>query len=97
MPPTKPAALREVVQDALAASRRLVLASHPGEVQNYVTLVKEAPDYQAEEWEAKELIKRHIFTLRKKIDPNTANPCYIHNVRGVGYRFTRLSKNGDPQ
>ncbi len=55
----------------------------------YVTLVEKALDYKVEAWEAKELIKRHIFTLRHKIEPNPAKLQYILNVRGVGYRFKR--------
>ena len=41
----------------------------------------------AEPWEAKELIKRHIFSLRKKIEPEPSSPRYILNVRGIGYRL----------
>lgn len=67
----------------------LVLATRPGEVMTYVDLVRDALHYQAEVWEAKELIKRHVFTLRQKIEPDTSNPRYIFNVRGVGYRFAR--------
>jgi DNA-binding response OmpR family regulator len=29
----------------------------------------------------------HIANLRKKIEPDPANPRYIRNVRGMGYRF----------
>jgi two-component system alkaline phosphatase synthesis response regulator PhoP len=29
----------------------------------------------------------HIANLRKKIEPDPANPRYIRNVRGLGYRF----------
>jgi DNA-binding response OmpR family regulator len=67
----------------------LTLASRPGELIEYSTLVREAIQYEAEKWEAKELIKRHIFTLRHKIEPDSSTPYYIHNVRGVGYRFAK--------
>ncbi len=43
--------------------------------------------YEAEPWEAKELIKRHVFTLRQKIETDPTIPDYILNVRGVGYRL----------
>lgn len=65
----------------------VVLANRPGEVIDYVALVQLALDYEAETWEAKELIKRHIFSLRQKLEPEPASPCYILNVRGVGYRL----------
>lgn len=65
----------------------LVLAQHAGQAIDYVTLVKLGLDYEAEPWEAKELIKRHIFTLRQKLEPNPAAPRTIINVRAVGYRL----------
>jgi DNA-binding response OmpR family regulator len=37
--------------------------------------------------EAREIIKWYIHRLRKKVEPDPSNPCYILNVRGVGYRF----------
>ncbi len=67
----------------------ITLATCSGSVMSYVALVEKALDYEAEAWEAKELIKRHIFTLRHKIEPDPAKPQYILNVRGVGYRFRR--------
>jgi len=65
----------------------VTLASRPGEVIDYVTLVRLALDYEAESWEAKELIKRHVFALRRKIERDPSSPKYILNVRGVGYRL----------
>jgi DNA-binding response OmpR family regulator len=65
----------------------LVLAERSGQVIDYITLVQLALEYDAEPWEAKELIKRHIFSLRQKIEPEPAEPIYILNVRGVGYRM----------
>ena len=70
----------------------VALASRPGEVIDYVTLVRLALDYDAESWEAKELIKRHVFALRRKIEPDPSSPSYILNVRGIGYR---LASNPD--
>ena len=37
--------------------------------------------------EAKELITRHIYTLRQKLEPQPDQPQFILNVRGVGYRL----------
>lgn len=35
--------------------------------------------------EAGQLVKLHIKNLRQKIEVDPANPCYIRNVRAVGY------------
>ena len=64
----------------------LTLSERSGQVIEYVMLVQLSLDYVAEHWEAKELIKRHIFSLRQKIEPEPSTPIYILNVRGVGYR-----------
>ena len=66
----------------------VALGSRAGQVVNYVTLVRLTLDYDAEPWEARELIKRHIFSLRKKVEPEPSAPRYVVNVRGVGYRLT---------
>lgn len=67
----------------------LILAEQAGAVVDYVTLVRAALKYEAEVWEAKELIKRHIYTLRHKIEVQPEQPQVILNVRGVGYRLAR--------
>jgi two-component system alkaline phosphatase synthesis response regulator PhoP len=33
------------------------------------------------------VVDNHIVNLRKKIEPDPANPQYLRNVRGLGYRF----------
>ena len=33
------------------------------------------------------VVDNHIANLRKKIEPDSANPRYLRNVRGLGYRF----------
>lgn len=66
----------------------VALAEREGDVVDYVTLVQLALDYDAEPWEAKELIKRHVFALRQKIELEPSAPQYILNVRGIGYRLT---------
>jgi DNA-binding response OmpR family regulator len=65
----------------------LALAGRPGAVVDYITLVRAGLEHDAEAWEAKELIKRHIYTLRQKIEPQPDQPQIIINVRGVGYRL----------
>ncbi len=63
------------------------LASYKDEVVEYTTLAQLSLGYEAALWEAKELLKRHIFSLRHKIEPDPNSPRYILNVRGVGYRL----------
>lgn len=65
----------------------VAMATKNGDILDYVTLVRKVLGYDAEEIEAKELIKRHVFTLRRKIEPTPSKPRYILNVRGVGYRM----------
>jgi DNA-binding response OmpR family regulator len=51
-------------------------------------LVRVVRQYEPEHtYEAREIIKWYIHRLRKKVEPDPANPRYILNVRGVGYRF----------
>jgi two-component system response regulator RegX3 len=33
------------------------------------------------------IVDNHIANLRRKIEPDPANPRYLLNVRGLGYRF----------
>ena len=70
----------------------LVLAQPVGQAIDYVTLVKQGLDYEAEPWEAKELIKRHIYTLRQKLEPDPTLPRTIINVRAVGYRLVAANR-----
>jgi two-component system response regulator MtrA len=65
----------------------VALTSRPGEVFDYTTLLQVGLGYEAELWEAKELLKRHISAMRHKIEPDPAAPRYLLNVRGVGYRL----------
>ena len=41
--------------------------------------------YKSEPFEARELLKPHIYSLRAKLEPDPAKPRYLMNVRGVGY------------
>ena len=34
-------------------------------------------------------VRIFVGHLRKKLETDPANPCYIHNERGIGYRFER--------
>lgn len=65
----------------------IALAAHEGETIDYASLVQLGLGYEIDPVEAKELVKRHIFTLRQKIGPDFRTPRYILNVRGYGYRL----------
>ena len=65
----------------------IALAAHEGETMDYASLVQLGLGYETDPIEAKELMKRHIFTLRQKIGPDFRTPRYILNVRGYGYRL----------
>ena len=65
----------------------VAMATHIGEAVDYITLAEDSLGYKVNTREAKELIKRHIFSLRSKIGPDFETPQYILNVRGVGYLF----------
>jgi DNA-binding response OmpR family regulator len=41
----------------------------------------------AETFTSARVADNHIANLRKKIEPDPANPRYLRNVRGMGYRF----------
>jgi two-component system KDP operon response regulator KdpE len=38
-------------------------------------------------------VRIFVGHLRKKLETDPSNPVYIHNERGVGYRFERLDEN----
>jgi DNA-binding winged helix-turn-helix (wHTH) protein len=65
----------------------VAMATNDGDILDYLTLVRTVLGYEAEKAEAKELIKRHIYALRRKLEPTPGNSGYILNVRGVGYRM----------
>jgi len=66
----------------------VILARHSPEVVDYEMLVSLAQGYNnTTRYEAQEMTKWHIHTLRQSIEPNPARPCYILNVRGIGYRL----------
>jgi DNA-binding response OmpR family regulator len=64
-----------------------VLATRQGDVVDYETLTQLSLGYEVEPWEARELIKRHVFAIRQKIEPKPGSPRYLLNIRGVGYRL----------
>ena len=40
-----------------------------------------------ETYTSERIVDNHIANLRKKIEPDPANPRYLRNLRGLGYRF----------
>jgi len=64
------------------------LMDNTGRVVEPEELVRVARDYDPEDvHEARDIIKWYIHRLRQKVEPDPAEPRYIVNVRGVGYRF----------
>lgn len=62
-----------------------VFMQHPGHVFTRLALIERGLGYHAEGMER--TIDSHIKNLRKKIEPDPANPTYIQTVYGVGYRL----------
>lgn len=51
-------------------------------------LVRAVMDYEPEYvQEARQIIRWYVHTLRQKVEPDPAQPRYIINLRGVGYRL----------
>ncbi len=63
----------------------VTLMRHPGDVVSPKELVKEVWGAQY----ASEIghVRRYVWHLRQKIEPDPEHPRYIHNDRGYGYRF----------
>jgi DNA-binding response OmpR family regulator len=63
------------------------LMQHADQVIPPRDLVAAVQGYQADEHEARAIVRVHIRRLRQKIEPDPDNPIYVLNVRGVGYIF----------
>ncbi len=66
----------------------LYLAAHRGRVVPCHELVREVRGYQAEESEAREVIRPHVSNLRRKLQNAGRGADIITNVRGIGYRLS---------
>jgi DNA-binding response OmpR family regulator len=53
-------------------------------------LVSAVQGYDADEYEARAIVRVHIRRLRQKLELDPDNPEYIINVRGVGYLFASV-------
>ena len=62
------------------------LAAHPRRVFSRQELLSEVWG-SSEEWQVPATVTEHIRRVRLKVEPDPAHPRWIHNVRGVGYRF----------
>jgi len=63
------------------------LMQHPDQVIAPRELVSAVQGYEADEHEARAIIRVHVRRLRQKMEPDPDNPEYVLNVRGVGYLF----------
>ncbi len=65
----------------------VALMNRAGEVLSPEELVREVwgPQYAGEVGH----VRRYIWHLRKKVEPDPETPRYIHNERGFGYRFQK--------
>jgi DNA-binding response OmpR family regulator len=63
----------------------VILMQRTGNVVSPEELVREVwgPQYAGEVGH----VRRYIWHLRQKIEPDPENPQYLHNERGFGYRF----------
>jgi DNA-binding response OmpR family regulator len=61
------------------------LAAHPGRVFTREMLLERVWDYGY--FGDARIVDVHIGRLRSKIEPDSANPCYLVTVRGFGYKI----------
>lgn len=62
-----------------------ILAQHPGQTFTRAQLLDRLHGIIYEGFDRS--IDAHIKNLRRKLEPNPAEPSYIHTVYGVGYQF----------
>jgi DNA-binding response OmpR family regulator len=62
------------------------LAQHPGQVYSRAQLLDKLHGVAIVGYDRS--VDAHIKNLRRKIEPDPANPCYILTVYGIGYRFS---------
>jgi DNA-binding response OmpR family regulator len=63
------------------------LAERAPAVVSPIDLARRAMGYEADEQEARELVKWHIHHLRQKIEADASRPLLLKNVRGIGYKI----------
>ncbi|HEX2910135.1 MAG TPA: response regulator transcription factor [Chloroflexia bacterium] len=62
----------------------VALMRHPGRVFTRNQLLEQV---WGDEYYDDHVVDVHIANLRKKLEDDSAHPCYIETIRGVGYRF----------
>jgi two-component system response regulator BaeR len=72
------------------------LACSPGLVVSGHDLAEEALDLQLPEQEAMDLLKVHVYRLRRKLGQGGADPWVLRNVRGFGYMLERRAAAAKP-
>jgi DNA-binding response OmpR family regulator len=48
-------------------------------------LVREIQGYESEPWEARDMVRYHVYRIRQKIKAAAPGESVIRTVRGVGY------------
>jgi DNA-binding response OmpR family regulator len=71
----------------------LALAQREGEVVDCQELLRLVWGYEAEEAEARELVKVHIRQIRRRLGLSPEKHNYIHSVRGFGYMLAPPGEN----
>jgi two-component system alkaline phosphatase synthesis response regulator PhoP len=66
-----------------------VLVKEPGRVFSRAQLIEQAlgPDFEGFD----RTIDVHILKLRRKLEPDPANPTYVRTVYGVGYKLSEVN------
>jgi DNA-binding response OmpR family regulator len=62
-----------------------LLASHPGRVYSREQIMRHL--WNGEFFGEARAADVHVQHIRKKIEPDPKNPCYVQTVRGAGYKF----------
>jgi len=73
----------------------LVFAGHPGQVFSRDLLLERLHDVQYDGFDRS--IYAHVKNLRRKLEPDPANPIYLITVYGVGYRFAAARELGESE
>lgn len=66
------------------------LISEASRVISPQELLREAQGYAAEVWEARDIVRYHIYRIRQKIKDATGRTDVIRTVRGVGYTVSNV-------
>jgi two-component system alkaline phosphatase synthesis response regulator PhoP len=64
----------------------LYFVEHPGETLSREELLGRVWGYDSTP--TTRTVDMHVAWLRRKLEPNSAEPQFIHTVRGLGYKFT---------